>query len=235
MTPQERDLLSRFLDDLSRSNPGQKDAEAQAAIDRALSSNPDGAYVLVQHAILSDQALIAAQARIAELENQAQGASGGSQDPSFLGAAFGKAAPNPPGAPATTPQPAVPPTSAPPPSYAAQDQGWGGQQPYPPQQQPWGAGAPGPFSGGGGIGNFLRSAGTTAAGVAGGAFLFEGLSGLFGGHHGGMGFGGGGMGFGGAPVENVTVNNYGDDGGYGSDSGVDYDSDNGDSSGDNYS
>jgi hypothetical protein len=59
--------------------------------------------------------------------------------------------------------------------------------------------------------------------------LFSGLSGLFGGHHGGFGGGFGGMGggmggFGGEPVENVTINNYGDDGdaGYGDDSGDDY-------------
>ena len=45
-------------------------------------------------------------------------------------------------------------------------------------------------------GSFLRSAGTTAAGVAGGAFLFEGLSNIFGGGH--HGFGGGGFGGGGA-------------------------------------
>ncbi|RZL57648.1 MAG: DUF2076 family protein, partial [Sphingomonas sp.] len=69
---------------------------------------------------------------------------------------------------------------------------------------------PGILSGGGGLGSFLRSAGTTAAGVAGGEMLFSGLSDLFGGHHNG-GFGGGGQGFLGAPEENVVINNYGDD------------------------
>jgi hypothetical protein len=49
-----------------------------------------------------------------------------------------------------------------------------------------------------------------AAGVAAGDFLFEGLSGLFGGHR-GFGFGGGFGGYG-APVENVTINEYGNDG-----------------------
>jgi hypothetical protein len=66
-----------------------------------------------------------------------------------------------------------------------------------------------PFSQGGGLGSFLRNAGTMAAGVAAGDFLFEGLSGLFGGHR-GFGFGGGGFGGYGAPVENVTINEYGD-------------------------
>jgi hypothetical protein len=66
--------------------------------------------------------------------------------------------------------------------------------------------APQPRSGllSSGTGSFLGSAAATAAGVAGGAFLFQGLEDLFG-HHGG-GFLGQD-----APdevVENVTVNNY---------------------------
>jgi hypothetical protein len=50
---------------------------------------------------------------------------------------------------------------------------------------------------------FSASAATTAAGVAGGMFLFDGLENLLGGHHGG-GF------FGGQPevIENVTENNF---------------------------
>jgi hypothetical protein len=59
------------------------------------------------------------------------------------------------------------------------------------------------------LGSFLRNAGTMAAGVAAGDFLFEGLSGLFGGHR-GFGFGGGGFGGYGGPVENVTINEYND-------------------------
>jgi hypothetical protein len=43
---------------------------------------------------------------------------------------------------------------------------------------------------GGGLGSFLGNAATTAAGVAGGALLFEGLSSLFGGGRGGWGLGG---------------------------------------------
>lgn len=194
MTPDERDLLTRFLQDLTSARTGPKDPEADRMIAQALSANPDAAYLLVQHTILSDQALHAAQARIAELESQASA----QPAPSFLGGGqpWGQQA---------RPQTAVPP-SAPPQDYAPQ------------QPPPW-AGAPGPFSSGGGLGSFLRSAGTTAAGVVGGEMLFEGLSGLFGGHRGlfgggyGGGFGGGfgGGGFGGAPVENVTINNYDDD------------------------
>jgi hypothetical protein len=63
----------------------------------------------------------------------------------------------------------------------------------------------------GGFGSFLRSAGTTAAGVAGGALVADVIGGLFGGHRGGFGGGFGGGGFGGPGVENVTINEYGDD------------------------
>ncbi|MEI5686545.1 MULTISPECIES: DUF2076 domain-containing protein [Sphingomonas] len=170
MTPDERTLLSQFLTDLGAARGIAKDAEADAMIRQALAANPDAAYVLVQHAIVADQSLHAAQARIAELERQ------------------------------LAPQPAA--------------------NRFLPEQGPWGASPafaqtnyappapearPGILSGGGGLGSFLRAAGTTAAGVAGGEMLFSGLSDLFGGHH------GGGQGFL-APEENVVINNYGDDG-----------------------
>jgi hypothetical protein len=80
------------------------------------------------------------------------------------------------------------------------------------------------FGGGGGLGSFLRTAGTTAAGVVAGDMLFSSLSGLFGGHHGG--FGGFGGGYGG-PTENVVINNYNDsDSGDSSDWGGDSDDSN---------
>ena len=167
-------------------------------IKEAFASNPDAAYLIVQHAILSDQALHAARGRIAELES--------GRSSSFLG-----------GQPA---QPQPQPSTAVPPS-----QPWAPQGAY--QQQ----GGASPFSQGGGLGSFLRNAGTMAAGVAAGDVLFEGLSGLFGGHR-GFGFGGGGFGgggFGGAPsVENVTVNEYNDDG---SRDDGDYDDSSGDDGG----
>ena len=150
----------------------------------------------MQHAIIADQALHAAQDRISALEAQTRGdrqAQGGG----FLGG----------GAPWGG-QPAYPPQGyAPPPQPQAQSQRggllgglFGGGQPAQP----------------GGFGSFLRTAGTTAAGVAGGEFLFSGLSNLFGGGRGG-GFGGGY----GAPMENVTINEYGGDQNYGGDPGSD--------------
>lgn len=208
MTPEERNLLTGFLNDLAQARAGTKDAEAETLINRALAANPDAAYLLVQHTILSDQALHQAQDQIAQLKARLQGQQGPAQSASFLGGGGQNSGQSGYGygqGPGST---AVPPTGggygAPPPGYGA-----AGYAPPPPQ----------PFSGGGGLGSFLRSAGTMAAGVAGGEMLFSGLSGLFGGGHGG-GFGGGmgggfggmgGGGFGGPTVENVTVNNYGDD------------------------
>jgi len=185
MTPQERELLTKFLVDLNNTPAGLKDAEAAAMIDQAISSRPDAAYVLVQHAIMADEALHRAQAELAQLRAQVQPQG---QSTGFLGASVPPAGGNPwtQAAPQTPPQP----------QYA---------QPQYTQAQPGGL-----FGGGGGLGSFLRNAGTTAAGVVAGDMLFSSLGGLFGGHHGfGGGFGGGGFG----GNETVIVNNYNDDGG----------------------
>jgi hypothetical protein len=190
MTPDERVLLQRFLQDLVQTRGVTKDPEADSMIRDALRASPDAAYVLVQHAIISDQALHAAQDQIATLQEQLRYA--GSTPPArFTGGPS-------PWAQAAAPQ--------------SQPQ-W---QPQVPPQPSRGFFGPGPFASGGGLGSFLRNAGTTAAGVAGGALLFEGLSSLFGGHGGG-GFGGFGGGFGGQPTE--VVNNYYEDSGAGGDFG----------------
>lgn len=187
MTPDERTLLAQFLSDLSRTQGVAKDPEAAQLIDATVRSNPDCAYVLVQHALMADQALHQAQAQIAALQAQGRAA----QPSSFLGGA------------------GLGPRMAPPPQQTPWAQAAAPAAAPPPAAGFFGGGGGGPFSGGGGLGGFLRSAGTTAAGVAGGELLFSGLSNLFGGHHGGFG---GGYG----PTENVTINNYGDsDGGGG--------------------
>jgi hypothetical protein len=184
MTPDERALLQRFLQDLVQTRGVSRDPEAESMILDALRSSPDAPYVLVQHAIMSDQALHAAQDQINALQNQLRNAPPAGAPAPFL----------------SGPSPWAQ-AAAPPPEPQPQ---W---QPQPAR----GFVGPGPFSGGGGLGSFLRNAGTTAAGVAGGALLFEGLSGLFGGRGGGGfggGFGGGGFG-GGQPTE--VINNYYDD------------------------
>ena len=210
MTPEERSLLNQFLSDLGKTQGVAKDAEAAQMIDQAFRSNPDASYVLTQHALLADQALHNAQAQIADLQEQLRQLQPAPQPSSFLGGG------------GLGPRVAQP-------QYQNQSQ-WAqaAQQP-----QHGGFFGGGPFSGQqSGLGSFLRSAGTTAAGVAGGAFLFEGLSNLFGGGH---GFGGGyGGGWGGGPSENVTINNYGD-GGYDDGGGFDDPGTAGDIGGDDYS
>ena len=75
MNPQERELLQDFLRQLIEIRGVDKDPEAQALIARAVAQQADAAYLLVQRALLLEQALNAAKARIAELQN-AQGSGG---------------------------------------------------------------------------------------------------------------------------------------------------------------
>ncbi len=202
MTPDERALLTRFLSDLAQVRGAAQDPEAAALINQAVASQPDAAYLLVQHSLLADQALHTAQERIADLEDQLRAPAPQPAQTSFLGGAASRSQPQS-SAYAPSYQTAVPPT---------QGSGFFGG---------------GPPAAPGGFGSFLRNVGTTAAGVAGGEFLFSGLSNLFGGGHSG-GFFGGGYGGGGygQPMENVTINNYGDDNGDDGGGGDDWSDDN---------
>lgn len=65
MTPDERNILQAFLADLAATPSPAKDPEADAMIQQAVERNPSAVYLLVQHAILADQALHAAQAQLA--------------------------------------------------------------------------------------------------------------------------------------------------------------------------
>lgn len=196
MTPQERDLLTNLVSRLRQSPAQQLDAEADRMINDLVRERPDTPYTLAQTVLIQDYALNQAQARIADLEDQVKGQqpqeSGG-----FLSAIFGSSkSPQ-----QSQPQPQYQQTyQAPPPSYSQ------------PAAGPWGSAAPQVFAQGSGQPSFLRSAATTAAGIAGGALLFQGIQSLFGGH--GMGYGGfGPAGFGGGftPQPSITetvVNNY---------------------------
>jgi uncharacterized protein len=189
MTPQERSVLEGFLAQLAQVRGLNKDPEAERLIARAVEQQPDATYLVVQRALLLGQALEQAKARIAALE-QGEGRGQGFLDPNASG--WGNSGPGPAGyrgqpAPAAAPQyaPAYPPAyGAPPPAYPVY-------------------GSPPP---GGGFSSFLGQAAATAAGVAGGEFLFQGIENMFG-HHGG-GFGGGGYANEAFPTEDVTINNY---------------------------
>jgi uncharacterized protein len=206
MTPQEKDLITTLLARLKTAGGQPKDPEADALIRQAMAEQPDAPYYLVQTVLIQDLSLHNAQNRIADLEKQLGDAQQAAKPTvtSFLGGLFGTrpAAPAGSGAPAPGPWTRAPQVAAAPPA-----------QPYP---QP-GYGPPpagGGFMGGGmGGGGFLRSAAATAAGIAGGALLFEGISSLFGNH-----YAGGLMGAGMTPgLGESVVNNY-----YGSDPGSDF-------------
>jgi len=177
MTPQEQQLLDDFLQRLAAAGSVAKDAQADALIRQRLASQPDALYLLVQRSLLQQQALESAKAQIAQLQAQLASQQGGG---SFLGGQSSGWNTVPPSMP---PQQAMPPQAAP---------GWrerlfGGAPAQP-------AAAP----------SFLSQAATTAAGVAGGMFLFDGIENLLGGHHGGGFFGGGGQP---TVIENITENN----------------------------
>jgi hypothetical protein len=70
MTPDERNMLQQFIGDLNQGPRPAKDPEADAMIHQALQANPDAAYLLVQHAIIADQALQAAQVQIEQMQAQ---------------------------------------------------------------------------------------------------------------------------------------------------------------------
>ncbi|MHC1478720.1 DUF2076 domain-containing protein [Frateuria aurantia] len=200
MNPQEQQLIEDFLNRLAASPVSARDPQASALIQQHLAGVQDPGYLLVQRGILLEQALKSAQAQISQLQAALQGQ--GPQGGSFLGGATGGYA-----------DAAVPP---PPPGAYQNPPSWrerlfGGGAPTPPPPPAPQAAQP----------SFLGSAARTAAGVAGGMFLAEGLQDLFSGHH---DSGGGFFGGGNTPdvVENVTniyqqtpdQNFGGDDGGF---------------------
>lgn len=147
MQAQERELIAGLYERLRQFESQARDPEAERLIADLVSRQPAAPYLLTQTVLVQEEALKAAQARIAELEAKASGGSG------FLASAptIGPWGAKPSSA---VPQTAVPPAQA---------------------QR-----APGMFNQGGG--GFMRSALATAAGVAGGALLFEGIRSMFGGN-----------------------------------------------------
>jgi hypothetical protein len=194
MTPQERQLLESLASRITNTPPPQKDAEADQLIQERIGSRPDALYILAQTVLIQEMALNQANARLHEMQQAQQSAP---QHTSFLGRLFG-------GDPQYAQQPV----------YAQPQYG---QPQYAPAYQPqaqYQQGAP----------SFLRSAATTATGVAAGALAFEGIESLIHGFGGGGGFGGG---YGGGGNETI-VNNYYEEPRGGGDSFLDNSADNSD-------
>lgn len=199
MTPQEAQMLQDLVDKVEQTELTEKDPDAEALLKDGLGRDPDSIYKLAQTVLIQNLALDQAHAQIDQLRQQLAAAAPPrpARASSFLGSLLGRhdspSAPPPQQYVPQTPQyQAPPPYQAAPPAYQPVPGG------YPPPPQPSGAGG------------FLRSAATTAAGVAAGALAFEGIESLM---HGGFGHSGPGMveGYGmpGAPGGGETVvNNY---------------------------
>jgi hypothetical protein len=175
MTPQEKELLERFLADMTATRAGQKDPQADALIREAAARQPDALYLLVQRAIQLDQAFQLTQAEVQRLEGELEraraGSAGGSgflSDPYAWGSQPRAAAPSAGAQTSVSGQPLRPVGAGPaqaaqqPPAAAA------------PQQQGAAQARPGGWGGSGMLGTMAG----TAAGVVGGAFLFQGIQNL---------------------------------------------------------
>lgn len=169
----------------------EKDPEADQLLRQGLGRDPDAVYKLAQTVLVQNLALDQARAQIRQMQ-QTQQQGQPAQATSFLGGLLGHRDPPPPTPPRyqQVPSPQAPGYQAPP-QYAT-------APPY---------AAPGPSP----AGSFLRSAATTAAGVAAGALAFEGIESLLGGFGHGSGELGGGFRSGTPPVEETVINNYYDD------------------------
>ena len=212
MSPEERTLISNLFDRINQAASAPREPEAEALIADAVKRAPHAPYVMAQAVIVQEEGLKAAskrieelEAKLRELESRAQPA----QSTSFLGGVAanlfggGRSASGIPSVSAQSqpqaqaaPQPGSVwnrgPATASPASVP--------QQPaYAPQQMA----APTSGFGGGGGSSFLGSALATAAGVAGGALLYDGLKSAFGSHGSSM-LGGGTGGF--TPTSTTTNN-----------------------------
>jgi uncharacterized protein len=154
MTPQETTLLNEFLSQLTAVRGIAKDPAADTFIAQAIAQQPDAAYLLVQRCLLLDQAIESAKQQIDKLESELRGA----RAPAPAAAGFLSGAKAWGRGPVVSSAPALASASGHMRSTTA----------------PLGAQ---PTSGGGG---FLGRAAATAAGVVGGAFLFQGISQLMG-------------------------------------------------------
>jgi uncharacterized protein len=181
MNPQEQELVNELFDRLAELENNPRHPDAERLIADGLRRAPHAVYALVQTALVQDEALKRANARIEELQAQVGGEeqqrSGGFLD-SMRDAVLGRSEPRG-SVPSVHSQAQSSPTTAPP--YRRQPE-------YPPQTPPYPTGpglAPGmggPAFGSGG--SFLGTAASTAAGVIGGGLLLNSIRSMFGDHAG---------------------------------------------------
>jgi hypothetical protein len=190
MTPQERQLIDELFDRLSRLESAPRDPEAERAIAEGLQRSPHAVYALVQTALVQDEALRRADARIRELsgedEQPRQPAGGSFLDTMRSALGGGRSGGSVPNVRQQQPQPGPDPRwntgGAIPGAGAAPGYAPGAGYGAPPQASPFGAA---PSAGG----SFLGTAAASAVGAIGGAMLFNSIGSLFGRHEGGSAFG----------------------------------------------
>ena len=192
MTPQEGSMLEDLVRKVQETQLTEKDPEAEQLLRQGLARDPDAIYKLAQTVLVQNLALNQAREQIRQMQQTQQQAQP-AHSTSFLGGLLGHRDPAPSVAQSQYQQ--VPyqqaPASQAPPQYAT--------------APPYAAPASSP------AGGFLRSAATTAAGVAGGALAFEGIESLLHGFGSGSREWGSGFGSGAPPVEETVINNYYDD------------------------
>jgi hypothetical protein len=161
MTPQERELVNELFDRVAKLESAPRDPDAVQAVTEGLRGAPNATYALVQTALVQDEALKRAAARIRALEAQLDETpqSGGFLD-NMRDALLGRREPPPGGSvPSVRPQ--------------VQSQGAA-----PAPSMPWQGGGP---SGGGS--SFLGTAAAGAAGVIGGSLLLNSIRSMMGPSH----------------------------------------------------
>lgn len=168
MSPEERALIDGLFQRMRDVSNQARDVEADALIARYVSQMPYAPYALAQTVLVQEHALRQAQARIESLEAQARSSAPAATPTSFLGGLLGgrgasvptigaRSAPDMSASP-PPPQPDLAPAAAP--------------------RTPWGQSRGIGGFGGSGAGGFLQGAMTTAAGVAGGMLLADGIRSL---------------------------------------------------------
>jgi hypothetical protein len=222
MTPQERQLVSELFDRLATLENSPRDPDAERAIAEGLARAPHAVYALVQTALVQDEALKRAHARIEELEGgQPEGPPRGGFLDNMRGALLGREE-------RRGSVPSVPPAR---PGGLGSSGVWGAGasqtgpsdygQPPPSGMGPsamgpsaMGPSAMGPSPFGGGGGSFLGTAASAAAGVIGGAMLLNGIRSMFGHSAGSSAFGagaGGGAPWGGSAANSALAREAGID------------------------
>lgn len=209
MTPQERQLIDQLFDRLSQLEREPRDAEAEGAIRDGLAKAPNAIYALVQTALVQDEALRRAGARIEELQEELANAQhqapptapadsgggfldrmrnsmfGGGSVPSVrTAAADGYDAPAGSGRPMGVPPGYAGGAGAAPAGGGFGGGGYGaGGYGGPGAGPAGGAFGGGALGGGGAGGSFLGTAAAAAAGTIGGSLLLNSIRGMMGPAH----------------------------------------------------